>query len=46
VLQIAINPFGAKKFGWISGQDGLHVQIPVAFNARGKSGDTKYDINL
>jgi hypothetical protein len=38
ILRICVTnsnkPFGAKKIGWISGQDGLHVQIPVAFNAQ------------
>jgi hypothetical protein len=28
---MVISPFGAKEFAWISGQDGLRVQIPVAF---------------
>jgi len=38
ILRICVTnsnkPFGAKQIGWISGQDGLHVQIPVAFNAQ------------
>ena len=39
ILRICVTnsnkPFwGKKKIGWISGQDGLHVKIPVAFNAQ------------
>jgi len=38
ILRICVTnnnkPFWGEKFGWISGQDGLNVQIPVAFNTQ------------